>query len=270
MIKRILILFIFFGAFFYSCNLFNNNNIPKNNPPKLPGVNSFTFNASVLDNDTITPDMKFFDFNFLNAARKISLWRIYINKNIKTTLELMNFAVKNSDFQFYSNNSWLFQYSFSEVSDDYKVKIYGTFNADSSVTWEMFVVKNGNPKIRLLKGETNSYDTQGNWIFYSFINPSAELMKIDWIKTDTAFSKTFYNLDVTSLFKGSFINLNYLKNSSFEYNMFIQIYNSRYNSHAEIRLDTNSFAGSLKSPLNYQDTLWHCWNRKFNDIDCPN
>ena len=267
MIRKSLILFIFLWIFFGSCNFFNNE-IPKNNPPKLPQGNTFTFNASVLDNDSITPDMKFFDSNFLNAAKKISLWRVYINENIRTALDLIGFAVKNSDFKFYSNNSWLFKYSYSLDANTYDVKIYGTFNADSSVTWEMFVVKNGNPKVRLLKGVSNSYKTQGNWVFYSFKNSSTELMKIDWIKTDTAFSKTFYNLDPLSLFKGSSINFDYLKNSSAQYNMFVKIYNSKYNSHSEIRLDTNSFAGSIKSPIIYQDSLWHCWNRLFYNIDC--
>jgi len=266
MTKNLIIIFFLLGLVFNSCNYFN-----EPNPfykPELPESTTFIFDASVLEDDTVEPEMKLFMNNWLNASRKISLWTIFLEEKIEITQKLLEAAYNSPQFEYYANNTWIYKYDFIYNLTDFEIVLYATFEADSSVLWEMYTSVNGGENYLAMTGESNKSNTQGNWEFYSYTDVSNIALKIDWLKTEEYVLLTFYNLCNLSIFKASNLSLEYFSSDTCKYDLLINSYNSIFDSYSEMRVNTKEYFGSIKSPLNYEDSLWHCWNSSLIDDDC--
>ncbi|MEA3451554.1 MAG: hypothetical protein U9Q83_06580 [Bacteroidota bacterium] len=268
MSKKIIIIIIFFlvGVFLSSCNIFESPEPIYS--PELPENITFEFDASVLENDTIEPEIKQLMSNWMNSASKISVWTIFIKENIGITQNFLEAAYLAPEFVYYANSSWVYEYSLISLNNSYEIKLFATFQADSSVLWEMYVSAEGEEEYLALTGESNYSKTQGNWVFYKYADVSNVAMKIDWLITQESVELTFYNLCETSIFQASNLSLEYFISDTVQYDLKINSYNSILDSYSEMKVNTIEFNGSLKSPNNYDDTLWHCWNSSLLDVDC--
>lgn len=255
---------IIFSLFFSSCNYFSALNI-NSNAPNLPDLKTFTFNASILDNDTVEPDAKSYQ-NWLLAASKISYWRNFIDDNVQISFALLKYAYENQNFQYYANNTWLYKFNMISSSNNYDVEFYGTYSADSSITWEMYSSVNSKSKMLLVTGICDVNKNQGSWTFFDQQNNSSEVLKIDWLRSQENYSITFYDLNSLDNLNGSNIKFDYISNDTAHYNLLVNVFNSKLKSNSIIKLNSNLFYGSIKSSLNYQDTLWHNWDEKLQDI----
>jgi hypothetical protein len=240
--------------------------VEETKPPIFPKSNTYNFNASVLDNDTVSSQTKTM-LNWWIAAKKISLWRYFIKKNIANTYYILS-KCKDSKFNFLANKTWYCEKQIQLDTLNVDITLYGTFNADSSVLWEMYAETNNSDKILLLKGENNRYMTQGNWIFYKQNN---QFIKIEWQNLDTYLEENFYYVDKNNSFSGSFCKFKFIKDASSNKNfsnMEISLYNSVLKGKSEIKLNLKTHEGGINSMLSFRDTLWHCWNSSLQNTFC--
>lgn len=237
--------------------------------PQLPSLNTFNFEPAELESDTLISVLKTNDyFNWWVAASEVTIWKNFIKKNI----ELPFVAIKTAylyEPSFFADRTWLWEYKFTNDSVESNIDLYGTFEVDNSIFWEMYVSNNGSEPLLILQGQTNENQTQGTWTFYKYVFTPIDVLQVDWILNDSALNVTYINTYKQNNATSSSVDLFYpIADTSV---MYLNFYNSRDNSRSNVELNSFTNTGKVKNFYVFKDSLWHCWNANLtNDDFCTN
>ncbi len=234
--------------------------------PDLPDKETFTFNNLFLVTDSLNYSIKdYTQYNWILAASKFFEWNMLVGDNIKLSYSALQKAYLYEAMPF-DTKTWYWEYDFSENDNNYTVFLYATSEIDSSLFWEMYLSVNESEKGLVLSGKNNKFFTQGQWLFYREKYSSNEILKIDWIKNDTALIVDFTNVYSNSIFKGSSLEIIYnYADTNFVSYIFTNARNLRK---SYIELNTTVGSGKVKDFYVFGDSLWHCWDSNFVDIEC--
>ncbi|MBN2894163.1 MAG: hypothetical protein JXL97_19995 [Bacteroidales bacterium] len=252
--------FIFF-IIIIGCNK-NDNSFP----PELPSMQTFLLETKGLENDSFVFDSK--DDNYRNwfvAANKIYDWNFLISANIQIPLNCL-FLAYQYEPKLFADRSWLWQYDFGVDLDTYQIKMYGTFEVDSSILWEMFVTENNSESVLLMKGNINKFFTQGNWIFYKHIFRPIEILKIDWLIEENVLHVNFTNEYEKSTNTGSMLEIIYSIEDTTRVKF--NFYNQSTNTNSYMEINKVLGTGKIMDYEAFNDSLWHCWDSNFMNEDC--
>lgn len=262
LIPKILFIILLFNFLQCTTNDFEN-------APQLPSLNTFDFETAGLESDTLVSVLKTNDyFNWWVAASEVAIWKNFINKNI----ELPFAAIKAAYFykpDFFADRTWNWEYEFTNDSVEYNIDLYGTYEVDNSIFWEMFVSSNGSEPSLILQGQTNENQTQGSWTFYKYVFTPIDVLQIDWILNDSALNVTYVNTYKNNNSTSSSVDFFYqIADTSV---MYLNFYDSRDNSSSKIELNSFTNTGKVKNFSAFNDSIWHCWNANLtNDDVCTN
>ncbi len=234
-------------------------------PIPLPHIWTFTIN-----DDDLKPLMQLPQYqdttkiNAFIAAKNFNIWQTFI----KQQTPLAYYALLNAysaECSYFANNTWLWEYNVMYNSQNYKLKLYGTLLSDS-IYWEAFSVKNNYQK-RLFTGKCDTAYREGYWIFYNNKYSPIKKIKIIWHAKyiDTLYKKQFIIIDTNSL---NYNNCLIISNLDTEfYKIRIKEYDKRKNEKFYIKIDQTK-KGMIKDYYFFKDSIWHCWNSNFLNINC--
>jgi hypothetical protein len=259
LIPKILLILLFFTFVKCKTNDFEN-------APQLPSFNTFNFETNGLESDTLVSVLKTNDyFNWWVAASEVAIWSNFIRENI----ELPFVALKTAYFyepDFFADRTWLWEYEFIKDSTKYYVDLYGTFEVDNSIFWEMFISNGGNEPSLIMQGQTNDNQTQGSWTFYKYVFTPIDVLQVDWIVNDSALNVTYINTYVQNISTSSSVDLFYLTADTSV--VFLNFYDSKDDSRTKIELNSFTKIGKVKNYTVFKDSLWHCWDANLTNDFC--
>ncbi len=265
--KYFFLILIFLSIFFTGCET---NDDSFTEEPDLPKIETFFLDIKTLDSNLITGNNNQFS-NWQNAVSIINIWKNLIKDNIKTPYNAL-FDIKNMPAEFFADNTWLRDVNFIYDSIKYQIKLYSTYEADSSVLWEMFVSGDNITEYLAVKGSNNKYYTQGSWMFNKYVISNLNILSVDWLKTDTSLLVDYYIFYQNHDFLKSKLSVNYLNEfaNQKKYNILIDFFNSNTELTTKIHIDTATNSGRILDSLIYEDTNWHYWNESLMNTNNPN
>ncbi len=259
-----ILLIIFFTFIFFGCHTVDNDMAKA--PPK-PDSNTYLLKSYLFDDYNEAKQVQNRD-NWTNAAKKIFLWKSLIYQNIKFNYQILA-ELQHLDFEpeYFANNTWVYEFDYYFDSSDYHIEFYSTYQADSSVFWELRSSKNEQESLKLIEGETNKDNTLGYWVFYKQLFESVTVIKIDWSKQDSVNNLTFHNILPGNYYSGSYLSIDKYTTTE-NYDLQIISVNSVSSDTAKIRANTVEQYGAIIAPLIYSDSSWHCWDSTRQDVIC--
>jgi len=172
---------------------------------------------------------------------------------------------------------WLWAYDVTAGGDTYQAELIGKIG-DESFLWEMYASKKGDDnfqRVLWFSGASNFDERGGNWIIYRDAMSPKEHLQIDWTKDDqNSLSIRFTSLADTEGSKtprGSYVE--YLLDSDAEFDVLYNLFFVKNNDLPEdklieIRYNSNSKIGGIRSTQDFQSVDWQCWDSQYKDVGC--
>ncbi|MCF6365780.1 MAG: hypothetical protein L3J35_06205 [Bacteroidales bacterium] len=254
-----LIFFIFATVSFQSCKK------DYERPPDIPPVSSFIADFSDFDNSKYFSNKT--SENWTHSAANVGTWNTLITIGLAVPVASYVEAVNNHTPVYQSNNTWLWEYSFSVGANTFTAKLYGTIK-DETVDWEMYISNEGVYVDFLWYTGTSRIDrTEVDWVLYDDANSATELLSIEYNKTsDNTGNIKYMNIVPSGAENGGYIK--YGNDSKAALNSYYLIYNKGQDNLTEIEWSQTSKNGRVKDVSKFGDTLWHCWDENLQDINC--
>lgn len=251
------LLIIGFSISFTSCK--------KKVAPVLPATSSFIFPG--MDNSQKTIDTKDVS-NWFIAAADVTVWTSLIKLGLAIPIAAYEEALKQTP-RHVSGDKWVWEYSFNFFISSYNVQLYGEFNPENGVDWEMYISKVGGFQDFLwFTGNQDAEGTTGSWILYKSPEVNHELLQIDWTKdlSNNTGTIKYTNIEPEAAENGGYIS--YGNGQTGDFDAFYDIFNKGLNNLTEIDYNTQFYNGRIKDFNIYSDDIWHCWDEQLLNNDC--
>ena len=216
-------------------------------------------------------------FNYNLSKINVGFWQLIISGTLavpvasfKTALTKM--PVKTGD------KSWQWSYSVNGFASAYTARLTGEIVSDS-VEWKMYVSKAGVgafDELLWFSGKSAVNRSGGYWVLNHSQQYQEPLLRIDWKIENNKVADIKYTI-VRELndFRQPEVN----KGAYIQYGLQNETYNAFYSIHVwgpvvqefvdiNIEWSTTTYEGRVKSPRDYNDTDWHCWDANGNDVVC--
>ena len=258
-IKIITLLSLFLLISLQSCNK------DLGTAPELPPESSFVTDFSDFDDSKILLDTTY--VNWGHSAWNVAVWNAIITKGLAVPVASYVEALKNHEAVYQSDNTWLWEYSFTVGASSYIAKLFGTIK-ENTVDWEMFITKTGVYEDFLWYSGTSFLDGSSvNWVLYNKPGDPTELLSIEWNRT----TENTGNIKYMNIVPGGPENGGYIKygnDSDTDLNAYYLIYNKGADNLTEIEWSQTNKNGRVKDENKFGNTEWHCWDENLIDIDC--
>ena len=233
-------------------------------PPDLPPMTSFITDFSDFDSNKAVGDST----NWKFAATNVGIWNFIITVGLAVPVASYIEAVNNHTPIYLSDNTWLWEYSFTDIlGTTYTAKLYGILYSEY-VDWEMYISKE-NVYVDFLwyTGTSLTDGTKVDWILHEGPNKSGELLSIKYNKTsDNTGNIKYMNIVPGGAENGGYIM--YGNDSETALNAYYYIYNKGQDNLTEIEWNQTVKNGRVKEFKHFQDNEWHCWDEKLQDAVC--
>ena len=253
-----IILVIFVGlSVFTSC---------KKESPVLPPENTFVMNNLDTNSQKNTEETY---GNWFYAAANVTIWTTVINIGMIVPVTAYVEALKQTP-RHISGDKWLWEYNITIVLSTYNIQLYGKFNDNDGIDWEMYISQVGGVQDFLwFTGTQNTEGNEGQWILYKNPTENHELLKIEWTRnlSDETGTIKYTNIEPNATENGGYIY--YGNNQTGDYNAFYDIFNKGKDNLTEIELNTQFNNGRIKDSIIFGDEIWHCWDEQLINISCP-
>jgi hypothetical protein len=235
--------------------------------PTMPPIESFQMDFSEFtvfpdtnDVKKSMPSYRHFTYSFVT----VGIW------NLVTTVTLaVPVAVYMESFnhtpEFLGDETWQWTYSINT----YTARLVTTRKSNEEFTAEMFITKTGMDAFEDFKWfeGTIRYDhTHASWKLYESPANNVQWLDIEWTKDWEAGTSeiTYTNVKAGSEEFGGYITYGIIDDP--DYDAFYTL--STATNDVNIKYNTETKAGRVKSPVHFGDSEWHCWNEQFQDADC--
>jgi len=242
----------------------------QNQAPTIPPQSSMIINfdefpdtssGNQLDNPNFTKR------NWGWAAGNVAVWNSILTLTLAVPVAAFNEAFNHQPVQ-QTDGSWLWQYSVTVQEELITAKLYGK-TVTEGVEWKMLLTKEGSfTDFEWFTGFSNLPVTEGNWTLNKDPNSPTPFLYIEWNRNTTEGTA---DVKYTSIVSGSLQNGSYIhygKTNEIPHNRFYQIYGAEENRLIDIKWNYEQHFGRVKDAIYFEDTNWHCWDDKLDDIDC--
>ncbi|MCF6365779.1 MAG: hypothetical protein L3J35_06200 [Bacteroidales bacterium] len=233
-------------------------------PPAIPPVESINFDFSYFKQTNKG------NLNYTLAVDRINSWKLYIEDSINIHYNSLSEASYN-EFKYQKDQTWLMNYLFNVDNVSYNAAFFAIIEADT-VLYKTFLSFDTDT-IMFLDGKFYNNTKAGNWTLNIPVTNEE-----DSTLTEIKFLSVNWSVDSLNNKEIKFTNnkvgtenLNYIlyKDSvDAHYNSYLNIYNIGQDNHSIIEWNKTTKAGRIKDPLHYNNEDWHCWDEKYQDIDC--
>lgn len=202
------------------------------------------------------------------AAGNVAVWNSLLTLTLAVPIAAFAEAFNHQPVK-QSDGSWLWQYSVTVQEALYTSKLIGK-NVAEEVEWKMLLTKEGEyTDFEWFTGFCNLPATEGNWTLNKDPNLPSPFLYIEWHRnaTEGTADVKYTNISPTLPGDGSYIF--YGKTNEVLYNRFYQIFGAEENRLIDIKWNYEQYFGTVKDSIYFEDTNWHCWDERLDDIDCP-
>lgn len=234
-------------------------------PPDLPPQTSFLADFSDFNETKLNVEKT--NVNWVHSVVNVGVWNLLITVGLAIPVASYIEALKNHEAEYQSDNTWLWQYSFTIGTASFTAKLYGTINT-GNVGWEMHISKAGEYNDFLWYSGTSNLDgMSGDWILYNKPTDPTELLRIDWVRTTNETGHIKYmNVVPGGAENGGYIL--YGNDSDTDLESYYDIYNKGADNLTEIEWKKADLSGRVKDPNKFVDADWHCWDATQLDVNC--
>jgi len=243
---------------------------PQDQAPTIPPQSSMTINFDEFP-DTISSN----DFdnqsvskrNWGWAAWNVAVWNSVLTLTLAVPVAAFNEALNHQPVE-QPDGSWLWQYSVAVQEELITAKLYGKTVVEG-VEWRMLLTKEGSyTDFEWFTGFSNLPATEGTWTLNKDPNLPSPFLFIEWHRnTEEGTADIKYTNIVPGVPEnGSYIH--YGKTNEVPHNRFYQIYGAEENRLIDIKWNYELYFGRVKDSIYFEDSNWHCWDDKLDDITC--
>lgn len=235
--------------------------------PTMPPIESFQMDFSDFTEfpDTTASKKSLQTYqHFTYSYVTVGVW------NLVTTVALaVPVAVYLKSFEhtpeFLGDDTWQWIYSV----DTYTARLVTTRISNEKFTAEMFISKTGAgafEDFKWFEGTVRYDHTHASWKLYESQTNNVQWLDIEWTKDWEAGTSaiTYTNVKAGSEELGSYITYGIVDDPA--YDAFYTL--AAATNEVNIKYNTETKAGRVKSPVHFGDSEWHCWNELFQDSDC--
>ncbi|MBE0570154.1 MAG: hypothetical protein IH618_01300 [Ignavibacteriaceae bacterium] len=244
---------------------------PQDQAPAIPPQSSMVINFDEFP-DTASgsaPDNPLLlKRNWSWAAGNVAVWNSVLTLTLAVPVAAFVEAFNHQPVK-QADGSWLWQFSVSIQEELFTAKLYGK-TVTEGVEWKMLLTKQGAyTDFEWFTGFSNLPATEGTWTLNKDPNQVSPFLYIEW-KRNTA--EGTVDLKYTSIASGSLQNGSYIhygKTNEIPHNRFYQIYGAEENRLIDIYWNYEQRFGRVKDAIYFEDSNWHCWDERLDDINCP-
>ncbi len=240
---------------------------PQDQPPTIPPQSSMIINFDEFP-DTTLDDPGISKRNWGWAAYNVSVWNSVLTLTLAVPVAAFVEAFNHQPVQ-QADGSWLWQFSVSIQEELFTAKLYGK-SVTEGVEWKMLLTKQGAyTDFEWFTGFSNLPATEGTWTLNKDPNQVSPFLYIEWKRNTTEGTA---DVKYTSIASGSLQNGSYIhygKTNEIPHNRFYQIYGAEENRLIDIYWNYEQRFGRVKDAIYFEDTNWHCWDERLDDINCP-
>ena len=235
--------------------------------PALPPLESFQMDFSdfsefpdTTGNLKSMPAYKNFTYSYVT----VGVW------NLVTTVALaVPVAVYLESFnhtpEFLGDDAWQWTYSVEK----YTARLVTTRISNEKFTAEMFITKAGEgayEDFKWFEGTVRYDHTHASWKLFESPANNVQWLDIEWNKNWEAGTSdiTYTNVKAGSEELGSYITYGIIDDA--DYDAFYTLVSAE--TEVNIKYNTETKEGRVKSPVHFGDSEWHCWNEQFLDTEC--
>jgi hypothetical protein len=202
------------------------------------------------------------------AATNVLVWNAFLTVGLATPVASFAEAFRHEPQQ-QDDGRWLWTYGFKVFGITHTAELYGSIDNDGTI-WEMYISKEGvYDDFLWYTGTADLFATQGRWTLNKEPNAPVPLLQIDWTRDEQNSTGviTYTNILPGGPENGSYISFGVTTNTT--YDAYYEIYTQSTDHLINIEWNRTSKEGRVKDPKHFQDSDWHCWNTKLEDVVCP-
>lgn len=239
----------------------------ENGAPEMPPIESFQMDFGDFTDFPDTTDNLKSEHTYQHFAYSyvtVGVWNVITAVALAVPVAVYLESFKHTP-EFLGDDAWQWTYSV----DTYTAKLVATRISNEEFTAEMIISKTGVgafEEFKWFEGTVRYNHTHASWKLYESPANNVQWLDIEWTKdweADTS-AITYTNVKAGSEEFGSYITYGIVDDP--DYNAFYTL--SGATNEVNIKYNTESKAGRVKSPLDFGDSDWHCWTDLFQDIDC--
>jgi hypothetical protein len=239
----------------------------KDEVPELPPVEALLMDFSDFQN--IPGDKKAVSSydNFRYAVSNVVVWNLIATVLVAVPCVAYVEAF-NHEAVYLGDNSWQWSYSVTADQSTFTAKLISKRISNEEFTLKMLVSKSGTggfEDFKWFEGTVRYDHTAANWTLYASPEVTAPVMTIDWTMD---WEENLYSIKYTNIQAGN-ENGSYIEHGVTASNPFNAYYViSTTAGTVQIEWNKTTKAGHVKSPEQFGDSNWHCWDDYFLDIVC--
>lgn len=239
----------------------------ENSAPEMPPIESFQMDFSDFSEFPDTTESKkslhsyqHFAFSYVT----VGVWNVITTVALAVPVAVYLESFKHTP-ESLGDGIWQWTYSV----DTYTAKLVATRISNEEFTAEMLISKTGvgaYEDFKWFEGTIRYDHTHASWKLYESPTNNVQWLDMEWTKDWEAgtSSITYTNVKAGSDELGSYITYGIVDDP--DYDAFYTL--SSAANEVNIRYNTETKEGSVKSPANFGDSDWHCWNDLFQNVDC--
>ena len=177
----------------------------------------------------------------------------------------------NHEAVYLGENSWQWAYSKTVGEMTFSVKLVSKRISNEEFTLKMIVSKSGQDgfeNFTWFEGTVRYDGTSATWDLYESPLVTDPVLNITW---SMDWEKELYTIKYTYVKTGTDLTNSYIEHGVTEDTSFDAYYTISLPAGAvNIEWNRTTKAGRVKSPENFGDSEWHCWDENFLDVICGN
>ncbi len=259
---------VFFAAIFLMTSCNDDGSEAPGVAPTIPPSSSFEMDFNEFPDDGGSTGGRTATIsNWSHAAVSVGVWNLIIG--VATVVPVAAFkATVDKTPVFIGNNTWQWSYNFQVNNIQHSAKLQGMLVSDG-VDWKMLLSKAGEyTDYEWYTGHSNSERTEGWWMLNFGPVEARPFVRIDWSRNadSTVASIKYTSTDPENDGIGGYIH--YGMNEQTPFNTYYNLFDNKEDKLMEIKWNRSTKAGTVRNPVFFGDTNFHCWNSSLQDVVC--
>jgi len=206
--------------------------------------------------------------NWLFAAGTVAVWNTIITATLVVPVAAFVESF-NHEPMAQPDGSWAWEYSFVANGANHTARLTAQI-ADGGIEWNMFISKDGEfSDVLWFTGQSNLNGTEGTWTLNRDPRDLTPFIRIDWQRDPSAGTGQirYTNIVPDGSENGSFIE--FARTNDMPFDAFYDVFNAGEDVMTSIEWNRTGKDGRVMNSNFFGDMAWHCWDKNFQNADCP-
>ncbi|MCP4631757.1 MAG: hypothetical protein GY855_02445 [candidate division Zixibacteria bacterium] len=242
--------------------------------PDIPPVETFKIDFTMFPdtNSTLFKPENSGDIlsynNWGYSAANVGVWSLLVTLGMVVPVASFVEAFNHTPEQ-QPDGSWAWSYNFNAGGVTHTADLNASTDS-AGINWAMHISKTSHyTDFLFYTGQSNLVSTEGSWRLYQDPEDPRPFIDIEWERNpqDTTAEIKYINIIPGHDDSTGFIH--YGRTLDDPYNLFFTIYGKSVEKLTEIAWNQYNGTGLVRDSIQFDDTLWHCWDSTLVDITCP-